>query len=451
MRAQANPDREWRRIRKTEAAVVNAVGSFARKRLSKDLLAGAWREFTAGSTIPEEHLVESIFIPWFVFSWIPGHAPEPLALTYLAEHASSIDDYQKSFIQEACAEPFTFFLVTAVVPGRSLTLRDLLLEREVTVKERQATEILKRGHIIYARCLSLAGQSILTGTGPIPLPPDAQCPLLDLRDDLKKTAGKKGRLDPASLRSEESFLRSHYFDAADQVMNPAPPVVQNTDGDPLEIIRLRYQMRCSPEQAVENLKTLVLPEFQENILETAEFDGSGRLTRAFITWQKRGNRRHPEWDNTSLGQIEIRRDALEIEVNSEKRARKIRREIQDRLGDQCAFETEERQTTDARLRAQEDPGAVGRERRPRADERTPMPPELRAALNQHMKAHWDAWLDVPIPALRNQTPRHAARTPQGRERLEALLMEFEYRNESMIQPELCPNVAELRRKLGLPG
>jgi hypothetical protein len=34
--------------------------------------------------------------------------------------------------------------------------------------------------------------------------------------------------------------------------------------------------------------------------------------------------------------------------------------------------------------------------------------------------------------------------------LEALLMAFEYRNESMIQPELRPDVGELRRKLGLP-
>jgi hypothetical protein len=66
-----------------------------------------------------------------------------------------------------------------------------------------------------------------------------------------------------------------------------------------------------------------------------------------------------------------------------------------------------------------------------------------------MKAHWDAWLDTPIPALKNQTPRRAALTPEGRERLEALLIGLEYRNESAIQPELRPDVVDLRRKLGL--
>lgn len=459
MCAQSNLDPEWRRIRQTEGKVVSAVASFARDRVSKDLAGRAWREFSAGSTIPQEHLTESIYIPWFVFNWLPSpargslprtrQAPKPLALAYLAEHGSSLDDYQRSFIQEACSEPFSFFLVTAVEPRRSLTLRDLLLEREVTVKERQASESLKRGNVIYARCLSLAGQSILLGMGPIPLPPDVQAGLLDLRDDLKKTAGKKERLDPAFLRCEDGFLRSFYFKAADRILNPPPPVLQNTDGDPLVIIRLWYEMRCTPEQAVERLKTLVLAEYQEGILDEADLDRSGRLVRVSFTWQKRGNRMHPEWDNTSLGQIEIRRDALEIEVNSEMRAEKIREEIQSRLGAQCTFVREERQTADVLLNPQEGRGSIGKERRPRADRGKDMPPDLRAVLKEQMKAHWEAWLDIPLPALKDQTPREATRTPKGRERLEALLIEFEYRNESPIQPELRPDVEELRRKLGL--
>lgn len=154
---------------------------------------------------------------------------------------------------------------------------------------------------------------------------------------------------------------------------------------------------------------------------------------------------NPEWDNTSLGQIEIRGDALEVEVNSEKRAAKIRREIQKRLGDQCNFAKEERQSIETLVQEQKSLP----DKRPVQDRKEDMPPELRAALRERMKAHWDAWLDMPIPALKNQTPRRAALTPEGRERLEALLMEFEYRDESAIQPELRPDVSDLHRKLGL--
>ena len=66
-----------------------------------------------------------------------------------------------------------------------------------------------------------------------------------------------------------------------------------------------------------------------------------------------------------------------------------------------------------------------------------------------MERHWEAWLDQPIGLLLDETPRQAARTPKGRERLEALLMDIEYRNEHLSQPELRADVSALRRKLGL--
>jgi hypothetical protein len=461
MPKQKYTDSEWQRIRRTEGEMTNAVGSFVRRRFGEDLAARAWLEFSAGSAIPKELVAESIFIPWFIFTWLPSPPrrslfrtvppPEPLALTYLAEHGSGLDDYQKSFIQAACSEPFSFFLVTAVEPRRSLALRDLLLEREVQVKERQATESLRRGNVIYARTVSLAGQSILLGVGPVPLPPDFQGFLLDLRDKLKKNSRNKSLLDPAHLRSQESVLRSFYFEAADQTLNPPPPVLQNTDGELLVPIRLRYKLRCTPEQALEKLKTLVLPEFQEEILDDADSDDSGNLIHVSLTWQKRGNRVNPEWDNTSLGSIKIKGDALEVEVNSEERAAKIRQEIQGRLRDQCAFVREERQSIESLLQAQKGHDSIREKRRLREREDEPMSPEIRAYVKEMMKAHWEAWLDIPLPALKNQTPRQAARTRKGRERLEALLLEFEYRNESLIQPEVRPDVGELRRKLGLSG
>jgi hypothetical protein len=325
---------------------------FARRVFGEDLMARAFREFSAGSTIPEEQLTATIFIPWFFFNWLPAPAkrplsriappPEPLAVTFLAEYGARLDDYQTSFIQAACSEPFSFFLVTSVDPGLSLTLRDLLLEREVTVKERSATEMLKRGNIIYARCVSLAGQSILLGVAPVVLPPDMQGMLLDLRDILRET-WEKGLLDPLCLMADDGFLRSRFFEAADRTLNPPPPVLQNTDGD------------------------------------------------------------------------------------------------------QCTFAKEERQSIETLL--QEQKGLA--DKRPPQDRNEETPPELRAAVREHMKAHWDAWLAKPIPALKNQTPRRSALTPEGRERLEALLIALEYRNESPIQPELRPDVSDLRRKLGL--
>jgi len=266
---------------------------------------------------------------------------------------------------------------------------------------------------------------------------------------MRKAAGRKRFMDRAFLLAEDDFLRNRYFEIADQVLNPPPPVLQNTDGDPLLFIKLKYELLCPPEHVLEELRSLALPEFQQDVLDDAEFDGKGHLIRASVTWQKKGNRLNPGWDNTSLGTIDIRCGALEIEVNSDRRAKEIAQEIKERLGSRCRFVGEERKSPEALFRGQQ--GRRKDRGEGRRDDFESVPPEFRAALREQMKAHWEAWLDIPIPALKGQTPRAAARTPQGRERLEALLMEYEYRNDSALQPELRPDVAELRRKLGLPG
>ena len=58
------------------------------------------------------------------------------------------------------------------------------------------------------------------------------------------------------------------------------------------------------------------------------------------------------------------------------------------------------------------------------------------------------WLDEPVPALANQTPREAAATPIGRERLEALFSEYQWRTEE-VPPHVRPDIRALRQKLGV--
>lgn len=52
-------------------------------------------------------------------------------------------------------------------------------------------------------------------------------------------------------------------------------------------------------------------------------------------------------------------------------------------------------------------------------------PELKEKMVFLAKQYWQNWFDQPIPALENQTPRKASKTEAGRERLEALLLQYE--------------------------
>jgi hypothetical protein len=137
-----------------------------------------------------------------------------------------------------------------------------------------------------------------------------------------------------------------------------------------------------------------------------------------------------------------------IEVNSARRRDRIAKEITKRFGK--AARLVETKVTDVmkelktgRARRTEHGGTA---RSPSsAPERTP---ELEALEAELAQKHWDAWIDTKVPALGNRTPRQAAKTARGRERLAALLADFA-RTAERSPAGVRPDVEALRRRLGL--
>ena len=75
-------------------------------------------------------------------------------------------------------------------------------------------------------------------------------------------------------------------------------------------------------------------------------------------------------------------------------------------------------------------------------------PELEAIEAELARKHWDTWLDTKVPALGNRTPRQAARTAAGRERLAALLADYSQKSGKGSKA-FEPDIGTLKRKLGL--
>jgi len=151
-------------------------------------------------------------------------------------------------------------------------------------------------------------------------------------------------------------------------------------------------------------------------------------------------------DNTTLGTLEIDGDRLRVHVNSNRHAR-IEREIAKRLGADAALESRTADSVE-KLLAEHKETAPDR----LADleqERPQQRPEVQEFLRQQGERHWEAWLDTRLPALGNRTPRQAARTPDGRERLDALFAEFAWSAERAPNAR-SPDLQALRAKLGLP-
>lgn len=449
-------DSLWHRMRAAEGRCVDATADWLRQRHGREILEAAFGEFLLGEEDEGDLLdhpeFENLFIPWSLFAWAPGgrgFRPETwprerLGLAFLHERGDRLDPFERRFLEEVCAQPFGFHQILQVEPQRSLLLRDLLTGEERRVCEKLATTVASRGAILFTRVVSLDGVSIMTGAGLHLIPPIFAPRLLDLRDALLPR-GEAAK--PGALLALDGVLRGSYFEIVEQIENPPPIELRNTDGDPLELIQLRYALRCAPEQAFEALKGLALDHSDEDLLSDAKIV-AGRLGEVSFPWIKRGNKQNKSWDNTILGHIEIGQGRLRVDVNSRPRAKRIRREIERRIGGEAIFEAESAQSSEALLAVAEGKPKKERAKQRAERERFEADPAVRELTERMGRQHWESWVDQRLPVLGGRTPREAVRDPRGRERLDALLLEFEWSAAETRNP-LVPDVGALRRQLGL--
>lgn len=182
-------------------------------------------------------------------------------------------------------------------------------------------------------------------------------------------------------------------------------------------------------------------------VDDERFDAAGGIEAAVLTWLKAGNRKHKDWDNTTLGTFGLDGSRLVIEVNSAKRQKRIAKEISKRFGSRATLV--ETKTADIVKELQNRRAHRGEIAEPVPFATEPEPtPEIQALEAELMQRHWDAWIDTKLPALGNRTPRQAAKTTKGRERLEALLTDFA-RSAEQTSSGFRPDLHDLRRRLGL--
>jgi hypothetical protein len=461
------------RVRQIEARMVDGLFEWIGATFGPEILDSAWLDFLPEDSTEEfagHPEREGAFIPWFLFNWTPDselvdedhrvgsaegrnvapnddHPLPPLALLFAAEKLDELEQPQRDFLREACSRPFGFHQILSVEAGRSLALKEMLTGEELVVQELTGSQTLRKGEILYARTITLGGVSLMFGCAVQPLPPRYAAQLLDLRDALLEI---HGRLSIEDLHALDGPLRRVYWNHVESLRNPKLPTLSNTDGDLFEPTTLRFALDATPLEAVRALAPLAIGETAEALLAAADRDAEGSITHAEIPWLKRGNKQHKEWSNTVLGTLTIEPARIAAEVNSQKRAKRLRNEIEKRLAGCVRFESQTTKSVEElRAESARKDAAAPRELAEQTEEQRALEalPEVQALLARQREEHWRHWLDTPLPALGGETPRQAVRS-KSRERLEALLLEFEWDNRQGRNP-MSPDVAALRRHLGV--
>jgi hypothetical protein len=425
-------------------------------------LEAAWKDFEL-TDFPEaldQHESErQIFMPYFLFRWDPFRPRSAkaaqrnggvVARAYMLGRGNQLSEFERLFLEEAAKQPLSFYEVLWNKPGERMELRDILVGGDTEVFERSGSRGLQRGDILFAQVWNLAGYSMLGCTAPICIPPKWKSEIVELRRKLqKKIAKQKRNLAAKDLVRYAEDIREAYLDIRDGLQ--APPRFANTDGEPLVFHTLTFRIE-SAETAFEALAPLAVGRSKKELVEDAEYNEAGKLRRLEFDWLKPGNRKMSTWENTILGSIKITGHSLVAEVNSEKRAKWIRAEVEKRLGGAATHQSTVAKTVDETLakspKREKDSAKI--------DEETVddilRDPEVRKHLQGKIQAQVEAWAHEKIPALGGRTPMQAVKDPDGREIVESLLVQWERpAKEGLYNQGIRPDIGVLRRILNLPA
>jgi len=451
-------DTPWRRQRDASDRLTPALLKLAARELEDDLLL-AWADFNQvpfPDPISKYESEEGIFNPYLIFDWDRDSPPRRrsgkprpglILRTYIEKFGSRLSELELQILHQAIAQPISFYEVIRCNPGHGVVLRDVFLGEETDVEEHSGSRGMRPGDLLYGQIWKLPEVATLGRLGPRMIPPDRKAEIVELRTELRRKIAKKNReLTVSDLIQYTDEIRTLYLDIRDAMFRPKKLV--NTDGEPFVFHTLTFRIG-SAQAAFDALAPLTWGVTKEDLLEDAERSADGSLQSLEFNWIGKGNKMHTNWDNTILGHMKISGRTLIVEVNSANRAKKIREEVEKRLGLHATHLSTTSQTPEEALAKRE------KERKsapPRIESSAPaLDPEIQRQFDAQMQEEVEAWIHKEIPALGGRTPLQAVADPDGREVVESLLLGWERRFEGPRTPgTILPDIDAVRRLLNLP-
>ncbi|MFT3766898.1 MAG: SEC-C domain-containing protein [Minicystis sp.] len=292
----------------------------------------------------------------------------------------------RRYIEMGRASAMKLYEVVAVAPGSGLTLRDVLDGGEVRVHERSGSHHLHTWDLIAARVMArgASGQPEIDG-GLFKLGEHVREPLVAHLRQLR------AELDDEDLKEASVPI---FFDAW---IGPGLPKLVNFDGEAQLLTTVHFDV-------VDEAK---LASALDHAPEISGDDGA-RLW----AWMGTGQQRK---EPVTRAFLRLDGGRLRVETNSRERGEAVRALVEQLAGDAVKYRVTEHQDIEQAVRE-----AAGSGREP-----APLPEELREpareVLVQRLVEHYERWLDEPVPALGDVTPRAAAADAALRERVAGLI------------------------------
>ncbi len=319
---------------------------------------------------------------------------------FLDREGARLPAAEREYLERVRGTYLGIYEVEEVEPEKGLRLTDLWTGERVSVREQMATRQLVRWDLLAARVMQEAGgEHVLEGGGYL-YPARAKGEILGfLRRQHRTFARRVPGADVRAFLKQSGMLFHHLW--LDHVAFPPRPRMTTVEGDEVMPARAIFDVR--------DRDTLVAA-----LGRHPDLVGEGEGT---YVWGEEAEEFH-----RTLGTFRLTGDRLVLEAMSKERAERGRRVVEAAAGEAVRYRvTEYEDLGQAMKRVAASP------KPPAGEPQAPaIPPEVEAELlREFQDRHYRKWVDEPIPALGNRTPRHAASLKTVRPKLVDLLKEME--------------------------
>ncbi|HTP26581.1 MAG TPA: hypothetical protein VMK12_13130, partial [Anaeromyxobacteraceae bacterium] len=349
-----------------------------------------------------------------VGSWFSWHQAPRLVRKDARSFHPTLSTGERVFLGMMRDTSMRLYEIVDAVPGVSLTLRDVLEDNQVTVRERLGSRSLTRYQWLAVRVAprGVSGEpEIEAGVMHIPelLHENVRRQLTAHRDDFFR---ENPRADIRAFYKEmPPFFHAAWASAT---LDPVVPELRNTDGEETVITRVTFDVADAAALA----KAL---------------DGNAELSRSGDSrwaWSGKSRRDEPVF----LGQLDLASGALVLEANSVERGERGRRLVEALAGGAARHRSTTHEDLANKVRERLGKGKA-RKAPPSAEPEIPREVAEELAQN-HYARYYRAWIDEPVPALGGRTPRDAAEIPE----LRPMLLELVHGLERMYQDALRQDI-----------
>ena len=342
--------------------------------------------------------VEIAYNSWFAFDFDCGGGRTMLDV-YLEIEGNQLSSGELNYLNGLRGSHLRLYEILEVKPDQGFEVRDLWDDRRLYVRERAATRQIVAWDLVVARIGPGGDGETVFETLPY-LFPAAD------KDDLLKGLRKAHKVFTHEFPDEgicDFFRRMvpvfHKL-WLERVALPPPPKMFTGDGEPFIFAKVIFDL-IDRDAVIRSLAD------RDDIVD--QDDGSYVWLAPAGAFQR------------SVGTIIVEEKRVVFETTSRKRAEKARDELPSLFGGAVRF----------RAISYEDVEQAMKRAPTSTKPKEPDIPieEQRKILGEYYENHYRKWLDEPVPALGNRTPRHAARLKTVRPKLIALLKDFESRSE----------------------